>query len=50
MQKALPHVNFNFLQIAAEALAMDALPPDHEVKARLVNIVKTVQVFSFIIC
>ena len=33
-----------FIQVAAEALAMDALPPDHEVKARLVNIVKTVQV------
>ena len=32
------------VQVVAEALAVDALPPDHEVKARLVNIVKTVQV------
>ena len=32
------------VQVVAEALAVDALPPDHEVKVRLVNIVKTVQV------
>ena len=32
------------IAIMAEAFALDALPPEHEIKTRMVNILKQVQV------